>query len=193
MVLHELHVFQRHPSPVGHGHSVARLNRPVGRERVDAARATRAQNHGVRYKCANLPAAELNGYNSLAPSILHQQFRSVPLVVPLDRLELQGGLKQRVQQMEPDLVGGKPVALDLHPAKRPHGDTAVRLPAPRAPPVLELDQLVGSFATNASTTSWSASQSDPEIVSLICSSRLSFGLMTAAAPPSAETVWLRMG
>ena len=51
-----------------------------------------------------------------------------------------------MQQVEPDLVGGKPGALDLHAAKRPHSDTAVRVPTPRAPPVLELDQLVGSLA-----------------------------------------------
>src|SRR5713101_507217 len=31
------------------------------------------------------------------------------------------------------------------------------------------------------------------MVSYACSSRLSPGLITAAAPPSAETVWLRMG
>src|SRR6266550_2971976 len=51
----------------------------------------------------------------------------------------------------------------------------------------------GASATNASTASWSHSQSPPETVSWACSSRLSSGRMTPAAPPSADTVWLRIG
>ena len=51
----------------------------------------------------------------------------------------------------------------------------------------------GASRTKASTASWSASQSAPEMVSPMWSSRESFDLMTAAAPPSAETVWLRIG
>src|SRR6266487_1191151 len=51
----------------------------------------------------------------------------------------------------------------------------------------------GASATNASTASWSHSQSPPETVSYACSSRLSSGRIAAAAPPSAETVWLRIG
>ena len=51
----------------------------------------------------------------------------------------------------------------------------------------------GASATNASTASWSQSQSPPEIVSYACSSRLSSALIAPAAPPSAETVWLRIG
>src|SRR5919112_872539 len=42
----------------------------------------------------------------------------------------------------------------------------------------------GASSTNASTASWSASQSLPEMVSWMCSSSVS---------PSAETVWLRIG
>ncbi len=51
----------------------------------------------------------------------------------------------------------------------------------------------GASATNASTASWSHSQSLPDTVSYACSSRLSSVAMTAAAPPSADTVWLRIG
>src|SRR2546428_3612814 len=51
----------------------------------------------------------------------------------------------------------------------------------------------GASLTNTSTTSWSARKSLPKIVSFACVSRLSFSRMTAAIPPSAETVWLRMG
>src|SRR3954447_18028778 len=51
----------------------------------------------------------------------------------------------------------------------------------------------GASSTNASTASWSASQSLPEMVSWMCSSRVSPSAMTPAAPPSADTVWLRIG
>src|SRR5712692_5286113 len=51
----------------------------------------------------------------------------------------------------------------------------------------------GASFTKASTTSWSARKSLPKIVSFACVSRLSFSRMTAAVPPSADTVWLRIG
>src|SRR5712691_2764906 len=51
----------------------------------------------------------------------------------------------------------------------------------------------GASFTKASTTSWSARKSLPKIVSFACVSRLSLSRMTAAVPPSADTVWLRMG
>src|SRR5207245_9078554 len=51
----------------------------------------------------------------------------------------------------------------------------------------------GASRTNVSTTSWSARKSLPKIVSFACVSRLSLSRMTAAVPPSADTVWLRMG
>src|SRR5438552_8604493 len=51
----------------------------------------------------------------------------------------------------------------------------------------------GASLTKASTTSWSARKSLPKIVSFACMSRPSFSRMTAAVPPSADTVWLRIG
>ncbi len=50
-----------------------------------------------------------------------------------------------------------------------------------------------AWATKYSTTSCSHSQSPPPTVSLKWWSRLSSGRVTAAAPPSAATVWLRIG
>ena len=46
-----------------------------------------------------------------------------------------------MQHVEAGLVRGEPGALLLHPAERADRDLAVRLPAPRAAPVLELEQL----------------------------------------------------
>src|SRR5450759_1682235 len=48
-------------------------------------------------------------------------------------------------------------------------------------------------ATKYSTTSWSHNQSPPDTVSLKWYSRLSSSRTTPAAPPSAATVWLRIG
>ena len=47
--------------------------------------------------------------------------------------------------MEAGLIGGKPGALDLHPAEGPHGDMAVRIPAPGTAPMFQLDHLGGSL------------------------------------------------
>ncbi len=51
----------------------------------------------------------------------------------------------------------------------------------------------GASPTNRSTASWSQSQSPPLTVSRKWFSRLSFSPTTPAAPPSAATVWERMG
>jgi hypothetical protein len=51
----------------------------------------------------------------------------------------------------------------------------------------------GASSTKYSMTSWSPRKSDPLTVSYPCISRLSSSRATAAAPPSAETVWLRIG
>ena len=51
----------------------------------------------------------------------------------------------------------------------------------------------GAFSTKYSTTSCSHSQSPPPTVSLKWLSRLSSSLITAAEPPSAATVWERIG
>src|SRR5262245_60533511 len=61
------------------------------------------------------------------------------------------------------------------------------------PQCSSLSNSLGASATKASTAAWSHSQSPPEMVSWACSSRLSPARMTPAAPPSAETVWLRIG
>ena len=99
------------------------------------------------------------------PAVVDQEPGDEPLVVPLHRGILQGRLEQRVQHVEPGLVGGEPGAHLLHPAERPDRDPAVVLPAPRAAPVLELEELPGASSMKASMASWSPSQSLPEMVS----------------------------
>src|SRR6266511_2787956 len=75
------------------------------------------------------------------PALVDQQAGHVPLVVARDRRVLQRGLEQRVQEMEPGLVGGEPGAHLLHAAEGPYGNVPVRLAAPRAAPVLQPQQL----------------------------------------------------
>ena len=60
----------------------------------------------------------------------------------LTSLVLQRRLEERVQHVEAGLVGREPGALLLHAAERADRDVAVRLPAPRAAPVLELEELL---------------------------------------------------
>ena len=75
------------------------------------------------------------------PALVDEEPGDEPLVVPLDRAVLQRGLEQRVQHVEAGLVGGEPGAHLLHAAERPDRDVPVGLPAPRAAPVLELQEL----------------------------------------------------
>ena len=78
-------------------------------------------------------------------AFIDQQVQCKIFVIAGDGRELQRGLKQRVQNVKARLVGSKPGALLLHAAKRPHGHRAVFLAVPGATPVLQLQQLLGSF------------------------------------------------
>ncbi len=140
VVLHELHVLQRHAGPVGHGHAVAGLDRAVGGEGKHLAGATGGQHDGRRLEAEEPPAAHFHRHHAAAAAVLVQQFEGEELVESLDRRELHGGLEQRVQDVEAALVGGVPGAFLFHAAERPHGDRAVVLAAPGAAPVLQLHQ-----------------------------------------------------
>ena len=92
--------------------------------------------------------------------------RDEPLVVARDRGVLQRGLEQRVQHVEAGLVGGEPGAHLLHAAERAHRDVAVRLAGSTGQPQCSsCSSSRGASCTNASTASWSQSQSLPETVS----------------------------
>src|SRR3989304_5400550 len=47
MVLDKLHVFECHPSPIGHGHCISGLNRPICREWENASCASCTDNNGL--------------------------------------------------------------------------------------------------------------------------------------------------
>ena len=87
------------------------------------------------------PVAQLDGDDPVHPPVVDEQAGDEPLVVPRHPRVLQGGLEQRVQHVEAGLVGREPGAHLLHAAEGAHRHPAVRLPAPRAAPVLELQEL----------------------------------------------------
>jgi hypothetical protein len=90
----------------------------------------------------NLAGSDLDRDDTLDAPVLDHQVDAEMLVETLDRRILDRRLEQRVQHVEAGLVGGEPGALDLHAAEGAHIDMAVRRPAPRATPVLELGQLL---------------------------------------------------
>ena len=98
-----------------------------------------------------------------------------------------------MQDVKSAFVGRKPGALDFHPAERPHINVAVRLATPWATPVLELHQFFGAVC-NEIIDDILVAQPVPADAAVF--RRLSTELCacsTPAEPPSAATVWLRIG
>ena len=145
MVLHELHVFQRSTGTVGERHAIAILDVGIGGERKHASASAGAQDDGFRRDGLDFAGHQLDGHNALHASIVHQQLGDEPLVVARDGIELQAGLKERVQHVEAGLVRGEPRAFLLHAAKRPNGDVPVGLAVPGTSPPFQLQQLQGRF------------------------------------------------
>src|SRR5207302_513942 len=64
-----------------------------------------------------------------------------PFVVTSDSVVFERSLKQRMQEVEPGLVVGKPGAHFFHAAERPDSNAPIRISAPGTAPVLEPQQL----------------------------------------------------
>ena len=73
VVLHELHVLQRHAGPVGQGQAVAGLDGAVGGEREDPPEPTGADDDGVRTHDVQLTGAQLQGHAALAAAVRRDQ------------------------------------------------------------------------------------------------------------------------
>ncbi|EXI86819.1 MAG: hypothetical protein AW12_02116 [Candidatus Accumulibacter sp. BA-94] len=144
MVLDELHVAQRHTVPIGQRHAVAGDDAAVGVLAEHAAGTTGGNHHRARLDQREFAGSDLDRDDTLHAPVLNDQVDAEMLVETLDRGILDRGLEQRVQHVEAGLVGGEPRPLDLHAAERTHIHVAVRRPAPRATPVLELRQLLGT-------------------------------------------------
>jgi len=145
VVLDELHVLEGHAGSIGQGHPVGGVDGRVGGEREDPAQAPGAQDDRLRGDAPNLRVAEGEGGHARAPAVFDQELGDEELVVADDARVLERGLEQGVQQVEPGLVCGEDRAVDAHPPEGPDGEAPVGLPAPGAPPVFDLDDLLRSF------------------------------------------------
>ena len=94
-------------------------------------------------ECHHAARAHFDGRHADRAPVRDQKLGGIVLVEALDRRIFKRGLEERVQHVEAGLIRGKPGALDLHAAERPHRHLAVRLPAPGAAPVLHMDQFQG--------------------------------------------------
>ncbi len=146
MELHHLHVFEADPRAVGERHAVARADVAVGGEGIDAAHAAGREDHrlgGDRVKPAR---ANVERDHADTAAVLDKKLGHERLVVPRDLRVLQRGLEDGVQHVKPGFVGREDRAPGGHAAERTHGDGPVRVAAPRATPVLHLDDLDGRLA-----------------------------------------------
>ena len=89
-----------------------------------------------------LAGAHFDGHNALDAAVFFEKVNAEMLVETLDRRVLDRGLEQGMQNVETGLVGRKPRAFDLHPAKGAHVDVSVLGTAPRAAPMFELRQFL---------------------------------------------------
>ena len=161
MVLHELHVAQRHAMPEGQRHAVAGDDAAIGVLAEHPAGAARREDHGAGEDGGELPVRRRKRRRALHAAVIDDEIDAEIFVEPFDRGIFGRGLEQGVKDMKAAAVGGEPGPLDFHAAESAHIDVAVGLAAPGAAPMLELDHLGRAGLTKNSTTSCSQSQSPP--------------------------------
>ena len=73
VILHELHVLERHAGPVSHRHAVSCFDRPIGRKRKHAARAAGGNDDGLRAKESYLACAHFDCGDAVTTAVGHHQ------------------------------------------------------------------------------------------------------------------------
>src|SRR5258708_4959405 len=141
MELHHLHVLQPNAGAVRESHAVAGADVAVGGEGVNATETARGEDRGLGGDGVDLPRANVDGRDADASAVLHEQSGDEVLVVAVDGVVFEAGLKDGVQHVETGLVGGERGAPGGHSAERPYRDAAVGVSGPGAAPVLHLDDL----------------------------------------------------
>ena len=141
MVLHELHVLQRHSRAVGQGHAVAILDVGIGGEGEHLPATAGTDDDGLGGDGLDLSRHQLNGHHPLHPAVVHQKPGDEPFVVASDGSVFQRGLKEGVEHVKAGLVGGEPGAFLFHSAEGANGHPPVGFPAPGATPMLQLQHL----------------------------------------------------
>ena len=141
VVLHELHVAQRHTLPVGHAHAFTGDDPGIGILAVETRGAAGAQDHGLALEQIQGTGRNFDGQDATDTPVLDDEIGDEELVEALDAGIFERGLEQGVLDVETGLVRGEPGALHLHPAEEAGIDAAVVQATPGAAPVLELDHL----------------------------------------------------
>jgi hypothetical protein len=142
VVLHELHVAQRHAVAVGERHAIAGDDAAVGVLAERAACAAGGDDHRLGLHEPEFAGRDVDRHHTLHTALVDDQVHAEVLVQAPDRRVLHRRLEQRVQHVEAGLVGGEPCALDLHAAEGAHVHAAVGRAAPWAAPVLHLHHLL---------------------------------------------------
>ena len=138
------------------------------------------------------PRHQADRHDAVHPAVVDQQPGHELLVVPRDLVVLQRRLEQRVQHVEAGLVGGEPGAHLLHAAERADGDrpsAAGSTGSPSAPAGAARGGLADERLHGVLVAQPVAAR-DGVVAVLV--ERVVLG-DDPAAPPSADTVWLRIG
>ena len=146
MILHKLHVLERTAGPIGHGHSITGFDRSIGRKRENSTAAAGADNHRLGRNRLQLAGAHVDrGYAAGSTALVEKQLSHIPFIITMNPIVFERGLKEGVQHVEAGLVGRIKRSLDRHTPEGANTDPSIRIPAPRATPVLELNQLVAGL------------------------------------------------
>src|ERR1700687_318598 len=146
VALDHLHVLQARAGAIAERHAVARADVAVGGERVDAPEAARGENHRLGGDGVEPAGALVQGDDADATRVLDEKLGHEGFVVAVDLRVLEACLENRVEHVEAGFVGCKAGAPRGHAAERTSGDLSVRRAAPRAAPVLHLDDLRRRFS-----------------------------------------------
>ena len=122
--LDELHVFERDPGMVGHGHPAAGVDDRIGGVDVRAADAAGGDDHRVAAEGLEAAADHVVRHHALADALVHDQPGHVLVDVELHLVPV-GLLDQGVQQIVAGLVGAVAAPREARPAERPLGDAPV--------------------------------------------------------------------
>ena len=141
VILHELHIAQRHAVAERHTHTVAGNDAAVGVITINAARTARRHHHRIGADLDERAFHHVHRHQAARVPIIHQNVEDEMLIKALDLWELKGGLEQGVQHVEAGLIGGEPGTFDLHAAEATNVDAAVRTTTPRTSPLFKLGHL----------------------------------------------------
>src|SRR5262249_12241837 len=143
VTLDDVHVRERDARPISERHAVPGADAPVGCEGEDAAVATRRQDHRSGCNRLHLAGADVETYDPFAAAVLRDEGGDEELVITVDLLVLERRLEDRVQHVEPALVGCIAGPPGRHAAEGSDADASVGFPAPGTAPVLELEDFQG--------------------------------------------------